>query len=505
MDPIVLALLALGIGGGLGYAGRIFVAKNTINSAEGNAIKIIEDAKSQEKDILLSAKDKALKIVDEAKTEERSIRQQIQDQQKRIEKREGFLDQKLIDLEKKQNSIQDQASKLDVAKKEIQKIRDEQWDKLQKIASLTKDEAKALLIETTESEVKEELLGRIRKLEQENYEELEKKAKTLLAVTLQRCAFSQASEMSSTNVDLPSDEMKGRIIGKEGRNIRMIEKLTGVEVLIDDTPEMITISGFSPLRRHLAKRVIEKLMVDGRVHPSRIEKEVEEVKQGLATEIKKAGEEAAYKAGVSGLDPKLLQILGRLRYRTSYGQNVLQHSIEVAHISAMLAKELGADPNVARKGGLLHDIGKAVDHEMQGSHVELGVEIGKKFGLSEEVIAPIAHHHDDKPPTLESIIVKVADALSGARPGARKDSYENFVQRLSELEDLAKGFDGVDKAYAIQAGREVRVFVSPNEIDDYSAHKLARSIAEKIEKELKYPGEIKVTLHRDMQIVEYAR
>jgi ribonuclease Y len=316
---------------------------------------------------------------------------------------------------------------------------------------------------------------------------------------------SHVAEVTTTVVDLPSDEMKGRIIGKEGRNIRTLERLTGVELIIDDTPEVITVSSFSPIRRHLAKRALEKMLADGRIQPARIEEVVETAKKEMALDIKRAGEEAAYKSAVPGLDPRILNVLGRLKYRTSYGQNVLLHSIEVAHLSALLAEELGADVSVARKGGLLHDIGKAVDHEVQGTHPEIGAVLGRKFGLPEEIIYPIANHHDDVPPTLEALIVKVADAISGGRPGARRDSHELYIQRLSELENVATRREGVDKAYAIQAGREIRVFVSSEQVDDWAAMKICREIANDIQKELNYPGEIKVNLIREKRFVEFAR
>ncbi|HEX9664506.1 MAG TPA: ribonuclease Y, partial [Patescibacteria group bacterium] len=356
-----------------------------------------------------------------------------------------------------------------------------------------------------EREIKDELLQRINKIADENSEDLERKAKAVLASVIQRCATSHAAEITTTTLDLPSDEMKGRVIGKEGRNIKTIEQLTGVEIIIDDTPQMLTISGFSPIRRHVAKRALEKLILDGRINPARIEDAVLQAKKDMALDIKKAGEDALYEVGITGLDPKLVQIIGRLKYRTSYGQNILRHSIEVANLSALLAEELGANVAVAKKGGLLHDIGKAVDHELKGTHTEIGRDIAKKFNIPEEVIYPIACHHDDRPPTLEAIIVKIADAISGARPGARKDTYENYIQRLTELEDLASEFSGVEKVYAIQAGREVRVFVTPDQIDDLAAVKLARSIANDIENKLKYPGEIKVNVIREKRIVEYAR
>ncbi|MBT4209349.1 MAG: ribonuclease Y, partial [Candidatus Komeilibacteria bacterium] len=310
---------------------------------------------------------------------------------------------------------------------------------------------------------------------------------------------------TTTSVSLPNEEMKGRIIGREGRNIKAIEHLTGVEIIIDDTPDAILVSAFNPVRRQLAKRVLEKLMADGRIHPGRVEETVTIAKKELAIDIKKAGEDAAYKAGIVGLDNKLLQILGRLKYRTSYGQNQLQHALEVSHLSGLLAAELKADVTVCKKGGLLHDLGKALDHEIKGSHPEIGYDLMKKFGLPEEVAYMSTAHHEDHPKTLEGVIVKIADAISGSRPGARRDSFEEYIQRLSELEDTAKTFEGVEKVYAIQAGREIRVFVSPDKVDDYTAEKLARDIANKIESDLKYPGEIRVTMIREKRITEYAR
>jgi ribonuclease Y len=353
--------------------------------------------------------------------------------------------------------------------------------------------------------MKDDLLSRIKKLENEASETLEQKGRDLMAGAMQRLVSDYTTEITTTIVDLPNDEMKGRIIGREGRNIKVIEQLTGTEIIVDDTPNIITISGFSPIRRHIAKKTLDRLILDGRIHPTKIEAAIEESKKELALDIKKAGEDALYEVGITGLDPKLVQIIGRLKYRTSYGQNALRHSIEVAHLSALLAAELGADVTIAKKSGLLHDIGKAVDHEVQGTHPEIGRDIAKKFGLPQEIIDPIETHHDDRPRGLEAIIVKVADAISAARPGARHDTYERYLQRLEELEKIANSFSGVEKSYAIQAGREVRVFVMPEEIDDLTAHNLAGEIAKKIEQELKYPGEIKVNVIREMRVTEYAR
>jgi ribonuclease Y len=454
---------------------------------------------------LLSAQDKALKIIDEAKREEADRRREISKLQGRLEQRENSFSQKLLELQDKQQKLYDKVNEVQEIKEKIKKIKEEQNLELEKIAALSKDEAKERLLKNIEEQNKEDLLVRLRKLEDDNYEVLENKAKDIMATSMQRLASTYTLELTTTTVDLPSDEIKGRIIGREGRNIKAIEQATGVEIIVDDTPNAITVSGFSLIRRHIAKKTLDYLIKDGRIHPAKIEEAVERSKGEIAADIKKAGEEAMYEVGVTGFDPKLVQILGRLKYRTSYGQNALRHSIEVAHISALLAEQLGANVTFAKKGGLLHDIGKAVDHEIKGNHTEIGRDIAKKFNLSPELIAPIETHHDDKPATLESVIVKVADAISSARPGARNDNYENYLQRLEELEKIANSFEGVDKTYAIQAGREVRVFVTPEKIDDYGAQQLAKNISKKIEEELKYPGEIKINLIRELRVTEYAR
>ena len=502
----IIILLVLSLAGFfIGYFVRKLIAKQRVNSAEVKAENLINEAKQKQKEFLLEARDKAIKIIDDAKREEASRRQELKHLQSRLEKREELFDKKLLDLENKSQRLQDKAAEIEKLKEKIIGIKEEQIAKLEKIAELSQEEAKDVILEETEKRMKDELLARIRKLEKEGDEEIEKKSKDLITIAMQRVAAPHTAETTTTVVNLPSDEMKGRIIGREGRNIKTIEQLTGVEIIVDDTPEAILISGFSPIRRHLAKRALDKLIVDGRIHPGKIEETVDEAKKELALDIKKAGEEAAYEVGVVGLDPKLIQILGRLKYRTSYGQNVLRHSIEVTLISKLLAEELGANVSVVIKGGLLHDIGKAVDHEVQGTHTQIGYDIMKKFGLPEEIAYISIAHHEDHPKTLEGIIVKVADAISGSRPGARKDTYENYLQRLTELENVASSFEGIEKVYAIQAGREVRIFVTPEKIDDLGAMKLARDIASKIEEELKYPGEIKVNVIRESRITEYAR
>ncbi|NUM25869.1 MAG: ribonuclease Y [Candidatus Buchananbacteria bacterium] len=502
---LIALFMAAVAGTGLGYQMRKMWAVKRKDLVETKVEVLINEAKAKQKELLLEANDKALKIIEEAKAEERSRQQELARAQKRLEGRETLFDQKLLEIENKKQELLDKAERIEKVKAEIAEIREQQYKKLEKVAGLTKEEAKKVLLDNTEREMGEELLGRIRKLQNQASIELDRKAKEMLALAIQRCAVSHAAEGTTTTIDLPSDEMKGRVIGREGRNIRTIERLTGTEIIVDDTPQAITISGFSPIRRHVAKKALEKLISDGRIHPAKIEEAIDSAKKELAIEIQQAGENAVYELGITGLDPKLVQIVGRLKYRTSYGQNILHHSIEIAHLSALLAEMLGADVTIAKKGGLLHDIGKAVDHEVQGTHPQIGYDILKKFGVPEEIAYIAKAHHDANPETLECIIVQVADAVSGARPGARKDSYEQYLQRLEELEKVANAFPGVEKSYAIQAGREIRVFVVPEEIDDLKAMKLAQEMARKIEAELRYPGEIKVTVIRETRVVEYAR
>lgn len=502
---IFLGIAALLVGSTSGYFIRKTVAKSQAKGVEAKVEAMNKEAKAKYQETLYQAKEKAIQIIDEAKKEEANRRRELKSLQDRLEKRENLFDKKLLDLEAKTTKLQDKAKEVEQARDKIKQIQADQIAKLEKIASMTKDDAQKVLLDNVERDISETLSNRIKKLEGEASSELDNQAKKVLANVIQRCAANHAVEITTTTVALPSEEMKGRIIGREGRNIRAFEQKTGVEVVVDDTPEVITLSSFSPIRREVAKRALEKLILDGRIHPAKIEDSIAEAKKEVALEIKKAGEDACYEVGIAGLDPKLIQIIGRLRYRTSYGQNVLQHSIEVAHLSALLAEQLGADVTVAKKAGFLHDIGKAVDHEIQGTHPEIGRDIAKKFNLPDEIIEPILTHHEDKPSTFISIIVKSADAISGARPGARKDTYENYLQRLEELENIAVKIDGVEKAYAIQAGREVRVFVTPDEINDLESHKVAEKIAKDIEENLKYPGEIKVTVIRENRVIEYAR
>ena len=505
---IFLILALVGIPGGIivGIYTRKVWAGKQIDSIESKLKNLIAETKTKQKEILIEAQEKAFKITEDAKQEELKRREELRHIQGRLEKREATFDQKLLDLEKNQRRLTERASHIDKIRKEIETIREQQVAKLERIAELTREEAKRVLLDNVERKMKDDILLRIKKLEDEGQEMIDTKAKNLISIAMQRLASPVTAESTTSIVSIPSEDMKGRIIGKEGRNIKALENLTGVEIIIDETPDSIVISGFNPIRRQLAKRALEKLMSDGRIHPARIEESVETARKELAVELKKAGEDAAFEVGVAGLDPKLLQILGRLKYRTSYGQNVLRHCTEVALISGLLAEQLGANVAVCKKAGLLHDIGKAVDHEVQGTHMEIGYDIlRRKFNLPEEIAYHTIAHHEDNPKTIEQAIVKTADAISGSRPGARKDTYEQYVQRLEELEGIAKGFQGVEKAFAIQAGREIRVFVTPEKVDDYQATNLARDIADQIQEELKYPGEIKVTLIREKRVIEYAR
>ncbi|MBI3120278.1 MAG: ribonuclease Y [Candidatus Kerfeldbacteria bacterium] len=502
---VLLAVVAMPLGVALGWFLRKFFISTKLQSAESRAEHLLTSAREQEKELLLKAKDKALKTLEEADLESKKRHAEVEGLKNRLEKRENMFDTKLLDLERQQQEVVDKTAKIENLKAEIYKIKEDHIKKLEEISNMTRDGAKQELLDRMERMSSEELGNRLQKMQDEFSQDYERHVRNILSTVIQRVTASHVSETTTTAVELPNDEMKGRIIGKEGRNIRAIEQLTGIEIIVDETPETILISGFNPIRRHLAKRALDKLISDGRIHPARIEACVEEAKKDLSTDIQKAGEDAAYEVGVAGLHPKLVQLLGRLKYRTSYGQNVLIHSKEVGILSALLAEELGADVAVCRKGGLLHDIGKAVDHEIQGGHPEIGYEIMLKFGLPEEIAYIAVAHHEDRPKTLEGIVCKVADQISGSRPGARSDTYEAYVQRLTELEEVAKRFDGVEKVYAIQAGREVRVFVSPEKVDDAAAYQLARNIANTIESELKYPGEIKVNLLREKRIIEYAR
>lgn len=498
-------IIGVVVGSIAGYSARKMVGARAVGSAEARAHELLEEAKLKQKEYLLEAKDKAIEVVEAAKKEEQERRKEVSKMQDHLQKRESLFDQKLLDFDKQTKQLSGEREGLEKAKEEIKEIKKEQIAKLERVAGLNQEDAKKVLLDFVENQAKEDILHRVKKLDEESSEYFDQKAKNVIVGAIQRFAASQSVETTTTSVSIPSEEMKGRIIGREGRNIKTIEQITGTEIIVDDTPLAITVSGFSAIRRQIAKRAIEMLVSDGRIHPGRIEETVDLAKKELAVDIKKAGDEALYQLGITGVDPKLVQILGRLKYRTSYSQNVLQHSIEVGTLAAMMAAEVGADVAQCRKAGVFHDIGKAVDHEVQGTHPEIGYQIMKKFNFPEEIAYHCISHHEDHPKTIEQVIVKAADAISGARPGARKDTFEQYVQRLEELEGIATSFEGVEKCYAIQAGREIRVFVTPEKVDDLAAYKLAQNIARRIEGELNYPGEIRVTVIRETRVIEYAR
>ena len=503
---LTYALLALVLGLAVGYIIRKAQVTKKIGNAEARAQSLLEEAKTKEKELLLDAKAQALEIIEAAKKQEAEFRQQIIRFEQRIEKKE-------VDLETKSNNLDLQRADLEKKKEEITKLQEEmrefkqkQITRLEEISAMSRDEAKKLILETMEKALKEEMVALQRKIVANAREEADKKAKEIVAHAIERCASEVTAETTTTIVQIPNEEMKGRIIGKEGRNIRTFEQMMGVEILIDDSPDTVVISGFNSIRRQIAKLTLEKLLQDGRIHPARIEEAYEKSKQEVGEMIKLAGEEAVYELGITSFPPKLIQLIGRLRFRTSYGQNILRHSIEMAKLSALMAEELGADVMISKQGALLHDIGKALDQDMEGTHVEIGKKIAEKFNLNEKIINAITSHHGDTEYTgIESAIIDAADNISGARPGARKDTYENYVKRLEDLENIANSYEGVEKTYAIQAGREIRVFVKPDKIDDFAAHRLARDIANRFENELKYPGEIKVNVIRETRVVEYAR
>ncbi|HOF42889.1 MAG TPA: ribonuclease Y, partial [Candidatus Moranbacteria bacterium] len=505
---LILSGLLIGAAGGfyLGYLVRQAIARRRLDTAEGQIEKMLEEAEKKSQEVVLNAKNKAVEILEEAKKKEKEREDQILRSEQRLEKRENIIDKKTEEIERGHKILEQRAEEIKKIRHEAEEVRKKELQRLEKIAGLSKEQAKKILLQLTEEENRDLLAKHIAKMEKEGFEEIEKTAKNLMTSIIQKYAGSHTAEVVTTTVSIPSDEVKGRIIGREGRNIKALEKLTGVEIIVDDTPEAVVISGFDPVRREVARIALEKLIGDGRIHPTRIEEAVEYAKKEIDNKVREAGEAATYDLGIAGLDPKLVYLLGRLRYRTSFGQNVLLHSLEVAHLSGALAAELGADVAVAKKAGLLHDIGKAVDHEIQGTHVEIGIKILEKFKMPKEVIDAVKSHHEDYPfETSESFIVGAADAISASRPGARKDTIEKYLKRLEELETTASSFAGVEKTYAIQAGREIRVFVKPEEVDDLGALKLAREIADKIEQDLKYPGEIKVNVLRETRSVEYAR
>lgn len=507
---IVIGLVA---GAGAGYWYRQSQAGKKIGSAEGRAEKILEDAKNREKELLLDAKSRSLEIIEQAKKQESEFRGQIVRFEERIDRREKELEQKTAALDKQKADLETRGEQIKQIQEEIKDLRQKQLDNLQKIAGLTREEATKVLMDNAEKTVKEEMAGLYKKLLNEAHENAERDARNVLAQAIERVASEVTAEVTTTTVQIPSEEMKGRIIGKEGRNIRAFEQMMGVEILIDDSPDTVVISGFNSIRRHIAKQTLEKLLADGRIHPARIEEAYEKSKAEINEQIKQAGEQAVYELGITNFPPKLVHLIGRLLFRTSYGQNILRHSVEMAKIGALLAEELGADAQITKQGALLHDIGKALDQDLEGSHVDLGKKVAEKFGLDPRVVEAIASHHYDTDVSgkseaahsIEAVIVDACDNISGARPGARKDTLENYIKRLTDLENIANSFEGVEKTYAIQGGREIRVFVTPSKLDDIACQKLARDIANRLENELKFPGEIKVHVIRETRVIEYAR
>ena len=503
----LLLIATAGIGGTvLGYILRWLISLGKKGSIELKIQETLLDAKEKAQAKLEEADKEADKILAGAQSKIDSKEEQLKKLEDRLLKKDELLDKRQMDTDKEFEAIQQKIREVKDIKENIENLKQEELTKLESIAGLSQDAAKEHLFSQIEKEYEEDFLGRVQKLEKEGEERLERKAKDIMTNIIQRLAMSTASEVMSTQVDLPSDDLKGKIIGKEGRNIRAFERATGVEIIVDDTPGTITLSAFDPVRRAIAKVALEKLISDGRIQPAKIEESVEDAKENIGKIIKERGEQAAYESGVLNLDPRIIAILGRLHFRTSYGQNVLQHSIEMAHLAGMLAEELGADTHIARAGALLHDIGKAVDHEIQGTHVEIGRRILQKFGADERIMLAMQAHHEEYPyETIESIIVQTADSISGGRPGARRDSVENYLKRLGDLEALAASFSGVEKVFAISAGREIRVFVTPDEISDIESVNLARDIAQRVEQELKYPGEIKVVVIRESRVIQYAR
>lgn len=503
---LIVGLIALSFGSVLGYYARQSIAKKQAGTIEAKLQKKVSKAKEDSEALLADAKQKAEEVLVLAKKEENARHEELLKSEQLLLKRENILDQKLAGFDKNQAEFETKVEKLKKIKESLESLRQEAITNLERTSNLSREEAKKELLQSLEKEYQKEILEKMRTLEREGWENYEKKAKEILATAIQKCGLSQAQEITTTSINLPSEEIKGRIIGKEGRNIRTLEKLTGTEIIVDETPEAVVISGFDPLRRQIAKVALEKLIQDGRIQPARIEEQVQIAEAEIGKQIKEAGEAAVYDAGIIDLNPKLVQLLGRLRFRTSYGQNVLLHSIEVAHLAAALASEVGANALICKKAGLLHDIGKAVDHQIEGSHVDIGIKILEKFGVEKEVIAAMKSHHEDYPAeSIEAVLVQTADQISGARPGARKDTLENYLKRLGELEKITTEFAGVEKAWALQAGREIRIFVKPEEIDDLGAKNLARAIAGRIQEELKYPGEIKVTVIRETRVIEYAK
>ena len=507
---IILIAAAAVIGFFLGITYRKRVAEREIASAEEEAKRIINEsiksAESKKREALVEAKEEIHKNRAEFDREVKERRSELQKQERRLQQKEENLDKKTDAVEKKNEALSAKIAAAEAHQQEIAQVKKAQLEMLEKISGLSVEDAKAYLIATVRDDVTHEMAVKVKEIENQYKEEADEKAREIIATAIQRCAADHASEITVSVVPLPNDDMKGRIIGREGRNIRSIEMLTGCDLIIDDTPETITVSGFDPVRREVARLALEKLIQDGRIHPARIEEMVAKAQKEVNATIKAEGERAVFETNIHGLNPEIIKLLGRMKYRTSYGQNVLNHSIEVSHIAGLLAAELGADVATAKRAGLLHDLGKAIDHEVEGSHVTIGVDLARRYKESEEVIHAIeAHHGDVEPHTLVACLVQAADAISASRPGARRENIENYVKRLEKLEEVSKSFPGLDSCYAIQAGREIRIMVKPDEVSEDQMVLLARDIAKKIEEELTYPGQIKVHVLRETKAVDYAK
>jgi ribonucrease Y len=510
MMYVLIALVSAAVAGALTwYLTKVKLessAASTVGRAELEAKRVVEEAEAQRRETVLEAKDEAIRLRSEMDREVSNRRRELERVERRIEQKEEQLDRKNEQVERRDKTLQRREKDLDTRETELETYKQRQEEELQRVAMLTTDQAREILLNRTEQEMRDMLSRRVHELEQEAKAEADRRSRKILATTIQRIASDYVAETTVSVVPLPSDDMKGRIIGREGRNIRALEQATGIDLIVDDTPEAVTLSGYDPVRREVARRSLLKLIQDGRIHPARIEEVVNKTRLELEQSMREEGEKVAYEANVQGLHPDLIKLLGRMKFRTSYGQNVLQHSLEVSLIAGGLAAELGADVNVAKTAALLHDIGKAVDHEVDGPHALIGADIARRLGRSARIVHAIAAHHgEEEPATVEAFIVATADAISGARPGARREMVETYIKRLEALEAVANSFEGVEKSFAIQAGREVRIMVSPDKIDDLAATKLARDIVKKIEENLEYPGQIKVTVIRETRAVDYAR